>query len=272
MRIIGRWAARHSTHAHVRAGSKMPDHGFQPAAHRLAEAERQGQHEERHAGPGYQGCSGAKPLGVPAVELDQQQAAVVLAALEDAAALRREATGNCPDCRSADERICTDHEGGWKAADEYDSLRWHLDSTHRDCQPNRDAEAASASTAAEQLQPEELDVDGHGNGSGEHRAAVLGLGQAGLVDDARPEEDLAPAAPDSSRSVSPELYNAIADSVREVNKPKFGPNGEPYTSPEVEGSLAGWPGARRTDPGGPEDQITGRNEADDHEPDREAGE
>jgi hypothetical protein len=76
-------------------------------------------------GPQHQGerlHSGAQLL-----TLDQEQAATVMAALDDAAALRREAIGNCPDCRSADERICVDHQGSWEAADDYDQLRWQLE-------------------------------------------------------------------------------------------------------------------------------------------------
>lgn len=63
------------------------------------------------ASPDNQGSGEAPSEVIPALELDQKQTSVVLAALEDAAALRREVIGYCPDCRSADNHVCTEHEG-----------------------------------------------------------------------------------------------------------------------------------------------------------------
>jgi hypothetical protein len=77
-------------------------------------------------GPGPQQAEGLQ-AGAQLPTLDQEQTATVLAALDDAAALRRETIGNCPDCRSAEERVCVDHQGGWEAADDYDRLRWQLE-------------------------------------------------------------------------------------------------------------------------------------------------
>jgi hypothetical protein len=79
------------------------------------------------AGPGRQQQAQGLPTGAQLLTLDQEQAATVMAALDDAAALRREAIGNCPDCRSADDRVCIDHQGSREAADDYDQLRWQLD-------------------------------------------------------------------------------------------------------------------------------------------------
>jgi hypothetical protein len=78
-------------------------------------------------GPGPQHQGEHLHSGAQLLTLEQEQAATVLAALDDAAALRREAIGNCPDCRSAEERVCADHQGSWEAADDYDRLRWQLE-------------------------------------------------------------------------------------------------------------------------------------------------
>lgn len=272
MRITGRWAARHSTHPHVRAGSKTPDHGFQPTGYELAEAERRGQHEESPAArPGYRGDSGANPPTVPALGLDQQQAALVIAALEDAAALRRETIGNCPDCRSADERVCNEHEGSWEAAEEYDSLRWHLDITHRESQPNHEAGAATAGAPAEHLQPTGHNVGGDQSELSGQMAGGLESGQAGLLDQAEPEDYVPSAVTDTSRGMPPEVY-AIADYGREVKRPKSSPHGKPSTSPEGEVSPAEWLSEDPGDPGPAEEQIIGWNRSSGYEADREPGE
>jgi hypothetical protein len=78
-------------------------------------------------GPGPQQQAEGLQTGARLLTLDQEQAATVMTALDDAAALRREAIGNCPDCRSAEERACADHQGSWEAADDYDQLRWQLE-------------------------------------------------------------------------------------------------------------------------------------------------
>jgi hypothetical protein len=59
--------------------------------------------------------------------LDAGQAATVLAALDDAAALRREVTAWCPDCRTTTTGLCEDHRASLEAADSYDRLRWQLE-------------------------------------------------------------------------------------------------------------------------------------------------
>ncbi len=167
MRIIGRrvgrhrtWAARRSTDRQAAAGWNelgIPnDQRRQPTCRELAEGECSGQYEERLDDvPGSPGYPRTKPEAVRALALDQEQAQVVLAALEDAAVLRREAIGNCPDCRSAEERVCTDHQGSWETADEYDALRWHLDSPYRDSQAHQEAEAEAARELADDPGPGE---------------------------------------------------------------------------------------------------------------------
>src|SRR5262245_27434743 len=61
------------------------------------------------------------------VRLDASQAATVLAALDDAAALRREVTAWCPDCQATTTGLCEDHGASLEAADSYDRLRWQLE-------------------------------------------------------------------------------------------------------------------------------------------------
>jgi hypothetical protein len=98
----------------------------------VAGRDRQPTAQARHdaadgpAGPGPQQAEGLR-TGAQLLTLDQEQAATVMAALDDAAALRRKAIGNCPDCRSADERVCVDHQGSWEAADDYNRLHWQLE-------------------------------------------------------------------------------------------------------------------------------------------------
>jgi hypothetical protein len=59
--------------------------------------------------------------------LDAGQATTVLAALDDAAALRREVTAWCPDCRTTLTGLCEGHRASLEAADSYDRLRWQLE-------------------------------------------------------------------------------------------------------------------------------------------------
>jgi hypothetical protein len=61
-----------------------------------------------------------------AMTLDPDQAVTVIAALEDATALRREAVGYCLGCRQEFGGLCYEHAGSLDAADEYDALRWQL--------------------------------------------------------------------------------------------------------------------------------------------------
>ncbi len=63
----------------------------------------------------------------PAVTLDGGQAALVVAALDDAAALRREVTAWCPDCQASPADLCEDHCVSLETADSYDQLRWQLE-------------------------------------------------------------------------------------------------------------------------------------------------
>ena len=66
--------------------------------------------------------------GAPVVlALDAGQAATMLAALDDAAALRREVTSWCPDCRANPAGLCEDHRASLDAADAYDRLRGQLE-------------------------------------------------------------------------------------------------------------------------------------------------
>ncbi len=77
--------------------------------------------------------------------------------------------------------------------------------------------------------------------------------------------------PDTSRCVPPQVYNAIGDHARQVNRPEHCPGGEPYMPPEEEAPLAEWLGEGQADPGPTEEQIIGWNEANGHETDLEAG-
>jgi hypothetical protein len=74
------------------------------------------------------GRVGRRDGGAPvALALDVSQAATVLAALDDAAALRREVTSWCPDCRATPTGRCEDHCASVDAADAYDRLRGQLE-------------------------------------------------------------------------------------------------------------------------------------------------
>jgi hypothetical protein len=135
------------------AGAPTAPHERSPA---VAGRDRQPADRTSHdsadgpVGPGPQQQAEGLPAGAQLLTLDQEQAATVMAALDDAAALRREAIGNCPDCRSAEERICADHQGSREAADDYDQLRWQLEAdTGGSHSGYRAAPAAAAGTAAE---------------------------------------------------------------------------------------------------------------------------
>jgi hypothetical protein len=164
------------------------------------------------ARPGNQRSPEAQLDVIPALGLDQEQASVVLAALEDAATLRREVIGNCPDCRSADNRVCTEHEGSWETAKEYDQLRWHLGNSCRDGEPNQDTGAVTGRVPTEHVDSMKPEVDRDRGGWEAHATAAL------------------------------------------------------------EPSRAEWPGEPQADPGSASNQITGKNKANDYQPDREAGE
>jgi hypothetical protein len=74
------------------------------------------------------GRAGHRDGGAPvALALDAGRAATVLAALDDAAALRREVTIWCPDCRATPTGLCEDHCASVEAADTYDRLRGQLE-------------------------------------------------------------------------------------------------------------------------------------------------
>jgi hypothetical protein len=72
--------------------------------------------------------AGHRDGGLPAaLALDADQAATMLAALDDAGGLRREVTSWCPDCRATATGLCEDHRASLEAADAYDRLRWQLE-------------------------------------------------------------------------------------------------------------------------------------------------
>lgn len=73
---------------------------------------------DRNQGPG---------RGGPAVTLDGGQAALVLAALDDAASLRREVGVWCRDCQASPAGLCADHGASLEAAGSYDRLRRQLE-------------------------------------------------------------------------------------------------------------------------------------------------
>lgn len=71
--------------------------------------------------------------------LDQDQTATVIAALQDAAALRRETIGYCADCEQSPAAPCPDHLHDRERAGEYDELRWQLEAAPGDHDdPRRD--------------------------------------------------------------------------------------------------------------------------------------
>ena len=73
------------------------------------------------------GRAGHRDGGAPVLALDAGQAATMLAALDDASALRREVTSWCPDCRATPAGRCEDHRASLEAADAYDRLRGQLE-------------------------------------------------------------------------------------------------------------------------------------------------
>ena len=89
----------------------------------------------------------ARDGGAPVVlALDAGQAATMLAALDDAAALRREVTSWCPDCRATPTGLCEDHRASLEAADAYDRLRGQLEAqapAARPAERQADREAVS---------------------------------------------------------------------------------------------------------------------------------
>jgi len=99
--------------------------------------------------------------------LDQDQAATIIAALEDAAALRREAIGCCTECKQSPAGPCPGQEGSWETADEYDELRWQLEADPGDhSDPRRDEpepkeyEACEVPDKAQAVAPEVANIIG----------------------------------------------------------------------------------------------------------------
>jgi hypothetical protein len=97
--------------------------------------------------------------------LDQDQAATVIAALEDAAALRRETIGYCADCEQSPAAPCPDHQHDRERADEYDELRCQLeappgdhDDPRRDEPRSEDYEASHMSDTAHAVAPEVANI------------------------------------------------------------------------------------------------------------------
>ena len=97
--------------------------------------------------------------------LDQDQAATVIAALEDAAALRRETIGYCADCEQSPAAPCPDHQDDRERADEYDELRWQLEATpgdhddpRRDEPRSEDYEASQMPDTAQAVAPEVANI------------------------------------------------------------------------------------------------------------------
>ena len=78
--------------------------------------------------------------GAAAVMLDGGQAALVRAALDDAASLRREVAAWCPDCQASPADLCEDHCASLETAGSYDRLRWQLEAGGEPAAPGgRDA-------------------------------------------------------------------------------------------------------------------------------------
>jgi len=86
--------------------------------------------------------------------LDQDQAATVIAALQDATALRRETIGYCADCEQSPAAPCPDHQHDRDRADEYDELRWQLEAAPGDHDDPRRDEPRSEEYQASQLPDE----------------------------------------------------------------------------------------------------------------------
>jgi hypothetical protein len=79
-----------------------------------------------------------------ALTFDPGQAATVLAALDDAAALRRDAASYCPECTRSPAGLCQDHESSLDVADEYDTLRRQLQPALDPSPPARQQQATPA--------------------------------------------------------------------------------------------------------------------------------
>lgn len=119
-----------------------------------------------------------------ALTLDQDQAATVLAALDDAAALRREAASYCPDCTRSPAGLCPGHEGSLDAADGYDALRWQLQPALDPGPPARQEPATEAGHDGEPGQ--------HPQPHGQPQAAAMTCPECGEPAACREPADLVP--------------------------------------------------------------------------------
>ena len=97
--------------------------------------------------------------------LGQDQAATVIAALQDAAALRRETIGYCADCEQSPAAPCPDHQDDRQRAAEYDELRWQLEAApgdHNDPRPDEpkseEYEASQMPDTAQAVAPEVANI------------------------------------------------------------------------------------------------------------------
>lgn len=97
--------------------------------------------------------------------LNQDHASTVIAALEDAAALRRETIGYCAGCEQSPAASCPDHQDDRDRADEYDELRWQLeaapgdhDDPRRDEPRTEDYEASRMPDTAQAVAPEVANI------------------------------------------------------------------------------------------------------------------
>jgi hypothetical protein len=119
-----------------------------------------------------------------ALTLDQDQAATVLAALDDAAALRREAASYCPDCTRSPAGLCPGREGSLDAADGYDALRWQLQPALDPGPPARQEPATEAGHDGEPGQ--------HPQPHGQPQAAAMACPECGEPAACREPADLVP--------------------------------------------------------------------------------
>jgi hypothetical protein len=178
--------------------------------------------------------------------LDQHQAATVIAALEDAATLRRETIGYCADCEQSPAAPCPDHQDDRQRAEEYDELRWQLEAppgAHDDPRPDeprsKEYQASQMPDTAHAVAPEVANI---------------------IADYARAVNRPA-GRPAGEPSVSAD--GAVPFGAREPDRPSA--------------SYAEWLAAGQADPGPGERQLEGWNIHNDHadrlEPDYpEAGE
>ena len=207
-------------------------------------------------GPGPQQQAEGLQTGAQLLTLDQEQAATAMAALDDAAALRREAIGNCPDCRSAEERVCVDHQGSWEAADDYDRLRWQLEAdTGGSYSGDRADPAAAAGMTAEPTAA----------------AAVLAEDQA-MAEAARAEAD-------DIQHDEPGRTEQYADVATSRERSGLTPDVHVMRLDPPPSMRTRWDAGNAADAGPAEQQILTRNEASDYQndaydydADREAGE